>query len=136
MGKRLQAAAVAAAAVRSYARSLRPPSSAAGKVANTPPAPLDTPRNSAAAAAAAASSGRAEVRDLAAACGLQEDERVPLAEVVSDCTRRWFQDALKEARAGDASMQVLVGQMYRSGYGVNKNEHKVSSLFGFRSEKS
>ena len=136
MGKRLQAAAVAAAAVRSYARSLRSPSSTAGKVANTPPAPLDTPRNSAAAAAAAASSGRAEVRDLAAACGLQEDERVPLAEVVSDCTRRWFQDALKEARAGDASMQVLVGQMYRSGYGVNKNEHKVSSLFGFRSEKS
>ena len=136
MGKRLQAAAVAAAAVRSYARSLRSPYSVAGKVANTPPAPLDTPRNSAAAAAAAASSGRAEVRDLAAACGLQEDERVPLAEVVSDCTRRWFQDALKEARAGDASMQVLVGQMYRSGYGVNKNEHKVSSLFGFRSEKS
>jgi len=140
MGKRLQAAAVAAAAVRSYARSLRSPtsSSTAGKAANTPPAPLDTPRNSAAAAAAAAaaSSGRAEVRDLAAACGLQEDERVPLAEVVSDCTRRWFQDALKEARAGDASMQVLVGQMYRSGYGVNKNEHKVSSLFGFRSEKS
>ena len=136
MGKRLQAAAAAAAAVRSYARSLRSPSSAVGKVANTSPAPLDTPRNSAAAAAAAASSGRAEVRDLAAACGLQEDERVPLAEVVSDCTRRWFQDALKEARAGDASMQVLVGQMYRSGYGVNKNEHKVSSLFGFRSEKS
>uniref|UniRef100_J3LMX3 Uncharacterized protein n=1 Tax=Oryza brachyantha TaxID=4533 RepID=J3LMX3_ORYBR len=22
-------------------------------------------------------------------------------------------------------MQVLVGQMYRSGYGVNKNEHKI-----------
>jgi len=138
MGKRLQVAAVAAAAVRSYARSLRSPSSSstAGKAANTPPAPLDTPRNSAAAAAAAASSGRAEVRDLAAACGLQEDERVPLAEVVSDCTRRWFQDALKEARAGDITMQVLVGQMYRSGYGVNKNEHKVSSLFGFPSEKS
>ncbi|PUZ41476.1 hypothetical protein GQ55_9G508400 [Panicum hallii var. hallii] len=125
MGKRLQAAAVAAAAVRSYARSLRSPSSAAaaaGKAANSPPAPLDTPRNS---AAAAASSGRAEVRDLAAACGLQEDERVPLAEVVSDCTKRWFQDALKEARAGDITMQVLVGQMYRSGYGVNKNEHKA-----------
>ncbi|CAN6320324.1 unnamed protein product [Urochloa humidicola] len=132
MGKRLPAAAaaVAAAAVRSYARSLRFPSSAAsaaGKAAKTPPAPLDTPRNSAAAAAAAAaaSSGRAEVRDLATACGLQEDERVPLAEVVSDCTRRWFQDALKDARAGDITMQVLVGQMYRSGYGVNKNEHKA-----------
>ncbi|CAN6289727.1 unnamed protein product [Urochloa humidicola] len=133
MGKRLPAAAaaaVAAAAVRSYARNLRSPSSAAsaaGKAAKTPPAPLDTPRNSAAAAAAAAaaSSGRAEVRDLATACGLQEDERVPLAEVVSDCTRRWFQDALKEARAGDITMQVLVGQMYRSGYGVNKNENKA-----------
>jgi TPR repeat protein len=140
MGKRLPAAAaaVAAAAIRSYARSLRSPSFAAGKAAKTPPAPLDTPRNSAAAAAAAAaaSSGRAEVRDLAAACGLQEDERVPLAEVVSDCTRRWFQDTLKEARAGDITMQVLVGQMYRSGYGVNKNEHKVSRFFGFRIERS
>ncbi|KAL6645740.1 hypothetical protein ACP70R_017348 [Stipagrostis hirtigluma subsp. patula] len=123
MGKRLPAAAVAAA-VSSYARSLRSPSTAAaGKAAKTPPAPLDTPRN--AAAAAAASSGRAEVRNLAAACGLQEDERVPLSEVVSDCTRRWFQDALKEARAGDAAMQVLVGQMYRTGYGVNKNEYKA-----------
>ncbi|XP_062213464.1 uncharacterized protein LOC133914364 [Phragmites australis] len=121
MGKRLPAAAVAAAAVRSYVRSLRSPSAAAGKAAKTPPAALDTPRNSA--AAGAASFGRSEVRDLAAACGLQEDERVPLADVVSDCTRRWFQDALKEARTGDVSMQVLVGQMYRSGYGVNKNEH-------------
>ncbi|KAG0551490.1 hypothetical protein BDA96_01G428400 [Sorghum bicolor] len=129
MGKRLPAAAAAAAAVRSYARSIRVPSdtaaaSSAGRAAKTPAAPLDTPRKSAA-AAAAASSGRAEVRDLAAACGLEADERVPLAEVVSDCTRRWFQDALKEARAGDITMQVLVGQMYRSGYGVNKNEHKA-----------
>jgi len=127
MGKRLPAAA--AAAVRSYARSLRVPSdtaavASAGRAAKTPVAPLDTPRKSA--AAAASSSGRAEVRDLAAACGLEAGERVPLAEVVSDCTRRWFQDALKEARAGDITMQVLVGQMYRSGYGVNKNEHKVS----------
>jgi hypothetical protein len=60
---------------------------------------------------------------------MQEDAPVPLAEMVMDCTRRWFQDALKEARAGDAAMQVLVGQMYRSGYGVNKNEHKVSPPF-------
>ncbi|WVZ56627.1 hypothetical protein U9M48_007124 [Paspalum notatum var. saurae] len=130
MGTRLPAAA--AAAVRSYSRSLRALSedavSAAGRAAKAPVAPLDTARNSAAAAAAgaaAASSGRSEVRDLAAACGLKEDERVPLSEVVSDCTRRWFQDALKEARAGDVTMQVLVGQMYRSGYGVNKNEHKA-----------
>ncbi|XP_066352246.1 uncharacterized protein [Miscanthus floridulus] len=127
MGKRLPAAA--AAAVRSYARSLRVPSdtaaaASAGRATKTPAAPLDT-KSAAAAAAAAASSGRAEVRNLAAACGLEADERVPLAEVVSDCTRRWFQDALKEARAGDITMQVLVGQMYRSGYGVNKNEHKA-----------
>ncbi|XP_072984538.1 uncharacterized protein [Typha latifolia] len=50
--------------------------------------------------------------------------RAPLSEVVSDCVRRWFQDALKEAKAGDASMQVLVGQMYHTGYGVVKNEQK------------
>lgn len=133
MGKRLPAA-VAAAAVRSYARSLRSPSAAevAGKAAKPLTASLDTPRN----AAGAASSGRAEVRDLAAACGLEDDERVPLSEVVLDCTKRWFQDALKEARAGDAAMQVLVGQMYRSGYGVNRNEHKVSRFLGFRSERS
>jgi TPR repeat protein len=135
MGKRLTAAA-AAAAVRSYAHSLRSPSAAevAGKAAKQQPTPLDTPRNAAAAAAAAGatSSGRAEVRELAAACGLEEDERVPLAEVVSDCTRRWFLDALKEARSGDAAMQVLVGQMYRFGYGVNKNENKVSRFLEFR----
>ncbi|KAJ8478780.1 hypothetical protein OPV22_022507 [Ensete ventricosum] len=51
---------------------------------------------------------------------------VPLKEVVADCARRWFQDALKEARAGDVSMQVLVAQMYHSGYGVTKNEQKAN----------
>ncbi|CAL9099369.1 unnamed protein product [Musa textilis] len=51
---------------------------------------------------------------------------VPLKEVVADCARRWFQDVLKEARAGDVSMQVLVAQMYRSGYGVAKNEKKAN----------
>ncbi|KAJ3682877.1 hypothetical protein LUZ60_013104 [Juncus effusus] len=53
------------------------------------------------------------------------EERVPLSEVVSDCVRRWFQDTLKEARAGDTSMQVLVAQMYQTGYGVPKNEQKA-----------
>ncbi|RWW82786.1 hypothetical protein BHE74_00008730 [Ensete ventricosum] len=53
---------------------------------------------------------------------------VPLKEVVADCARRWFQDALMEARAGDVSMQVLVAQMYRCGYGVAKNEQKVNPL--------
>jgi TPR repeat protein len=127
MGKRFPAAALAAA-FRPYSRSGgSAAATAAGKASKPPNSPLDTPRN--AGAGAGASSGRAEVREVAAACGMQEDERVPLSEMVLDCTRRWFQDALKEARAGDAAMQVLVGQMYRSGYGVNKNEQKVSPPF-------
>lgn len=59
----------------------------------------------------------------------RQEDRMPLEEVVADCTRRWFLDALKEARAGDTAMQVLVGQMYRSGYGVLKNEQKVMAFF-------
>lgn len=57
--------------------------------------------------------------------GAVEEERKPLSEVVGDCVQRWFQDALKEARRGDSAMQVLVAQMYHSGYGIPKNEHKV-----------
>jgi hypothetical protein len=45
--------------------------------------------------------------------------------VVDDCVQRWFQDTLKEARRGDSAMQVLVAQMYNSGYGVPRNEQKV-----------
>ncbi|KAL4574982.1 hypothetical protein LXL04_021822 [Taraxacum kok-saghyz] len=52
------------------------------------------------------------------------DRRIPLAEVVVECSRRWFQDTLKEAKAGDIGMQVLVGQMYCSGYGVVKDAQK------------
>lgn len=58
-----------------------------------------------------------------------DPNRVPLAQVVEDCVRRWFQDTLKEAKAGDVGMQVLVGQMYCSGYGIPKDEHKVHSFF-------
>ncbi|KAI9110762.1 hypothetical protein K1719_018200 [Acacia pycnantha] len=47
--------------------------------------------------------------------------RIPLASVVADCAKRWFQDTLKEARAGDSNMQFLVGQMYNSGYGVARD---------------
>ncbi|KAI4370504.1 hypothetical protein MLD38_018854 [Melastoma candidum] len=50
--------------------------------------------------------------------------RLPLARVVSDCVKRWFQETLKEAKAGDCNMQVLVGQMYNSGYGVPKDPNK------------
>ncbi|XP_077212703.1 uncharacterized protein LOC143847815 [Tasmannia lanceolata] len=56
--------------------------------------------------------------------GPQRQNRIPLAAVVSDCVKRWFQDTIKEARAGDSGMQVLVGQMYYSGYGVPRDVHK------------
>lgn len=58
-----------------------------------------------------------------------ENTRVPLSEVVSDCVKRWFKDTLKEAKAGDINMQVLVGQMYYSGYGVARDAHKVEFCF-------
>lgn len=57
--------------------------------------------------------------------------RFPLREVVSSCVKRWFRDTLKEAKAGDPAMQILVGQMYNSGYGVRKNTQKVS-IFGYK----
>lgn len=55
--------------------------------------------------------------------------RVPLSEVVADCVKRWFKDTLKEAKGGDINMQVLVGQMYCTGYGVPKDAQKVKGLF-------
>eukprot|EP01018_Ginkgo_biloba_P000323 Gb_04743 [translate_table: standard] len=54
----------------------------------------------------------------------EEQKRLPLKEVVADCAKRWFQDSLKEARTGDTGMQVLVGQMYYSGYGVPRDAQK------------
>ncbi|KAG0477022.1 hypothetical protein HPP92_013863 [Vanilla planifolia] len=53
--------------------------------------------------------------------------RMRLSEVVADCVERWFRDALEEAKAGDAAMQVLVGQMYQSGYGVPRDEQKAKA---------
>jgi TPR repeat protein len=44
--------------------------------------------------------------------------------VVSDCAKRWFKDTLEEAKAGNITMQVLLGQMYYSGYGVPKDARK------------
>ncbi|XP_076915778.1 uncharacterized protein LOC143575238 [Bidens hawaiensis] len=58
--------------------------------------------------------------------GERQSRRVPLSDVVSDCLRRWFQDTLKEAKAGDLSMQVLVAQMYFYGYGIPKDHQKAS----------
>ncbi|KAJ1387589.1 Tetratricopeptide-like helical domain superfamily [Sesbania bispinosa] len=56
--------------------------------------------------------------------GRESNGRVPLSGVVADCVKRWFKDTLKEAKAGDINMQVLVGQMYYSGYGVPKDAQK------------
>lgn len=50
--------------------------------------------------------------------------RVPLAEVVAELVEGWFEDALEAAEEGDSSMQVLVGQMYCSGFGVPKDVQK------------
>ncbi|KAI4356094.1 hypothetical protein L6164_000141 [Bauhinia variegata] len=56
--------------------------------------------------------------------GRESNLRVPLSEVVADCVKRWFKDTLKEAKSGDINMQVLVGQMYCSGYGVPRDAQK------------
>ncbi|MFS8016986.1 hypothetical protein Hanom_Chr15g01374951 [Helianthus anomalus] len=57
--------------------------------------------------------------------GERQSHRLPLSDVVSDCLRMWFQNTLKEAKAGDPSMQVLVAQMYFNGYGIPKDHQKV-----------
>ncbi|KAK6135737.1 hypothetical protein DH2020_030517 [Rehmannia glutinosa] len=67
---------------------------------------------------------RLNTRRMEAAENSERRRRMPLADVVSDCVQRWFQDTLKEAKNGDISMQVLVGQMYYSGYGVTKDLQK------------
>ncbi|CAN6467157.1 unnamed protein product [Victoria cruziana] len=54
----------------------------------------------------------------------EKADRVPLSEVVADCVKRWFQDTLREAKSGDSAMQILVGQMYYSGYGVARDVQK------------
>ncbi|GFQ06998.1 hypothetical protein PHJA_002843900 [Phtheirospermum japonicum] len=64
---------------------------------------------------------RLDRRPMEAAESSEGRRRVPLAEVVSDCVQRWFQDTLKDAKNGDTAMQVLVGQMYYSGYGVTRD---------------
>ena len=69
--------------------------------------------------------GRDEAMEGVNGVGGSESERRPLSEVVGDCVQRWFQDAYKEARKGDIANQVLVAQMFFSGYGTPKNEYKV-----------
>lgn len=62
-----------------------------------------------------------------------ERKSLALSQVVSDCVRRWFQETLKEAKSGDLSMQVLVSQMYNTGYGVPVDPQKVNFYPKFKS---
>ncbi|KAL6509372.1 hypothetical protein OROGR_022682 [Orobanche gracilis] len=68
---------------------------------------------------------RLDTRRMEAATS-SERQRRPLAEVVADCVQRWFQDTLKEAKNGDSAMQMLVGQMYYSGYGVARDVQRAN----------
>ncbi|XP_073314503.1 uncharacterized protein [Primulina huaijiensis] len=74
-------------------------------------------------------------RGMEAADKSERQRRLPLAEVVTDCVNRWFQDTLKEAKTGDTAMQVLVGQMYYRGYGVARDAQKGRAWIG-RAAKS
>jgi hypothetical protein len=50
-------------------------------------------------------------------------------KVVLVCSKRWFQNMLKDWRRLYAGAPRP--HMYNSGYGVNKNEHKVSTSIDF-----
>ncbi|KAK1321002.1 hypothetical protein QJS10_CPA03g01028 [Acorus calamus] len=93
-------------------RSSRPARPASEIVLRRPDAP------------AGATTGRRGGERRMEGAAVEEGRRMPLAEVVEDCVKRWFKDTLREAKAGDLAMQVLVGQMYMNGYGVPKNPQK------------
>ncbi|CAA0834445.1 Unknown protein [Striga hermonthica] len=92
---------------------------------NSPSRPVSKSRSSSSAESARwrpeSHQVRLTTRTMEAAESSEGLRRTPLAEVVADCVQRWFQDTLKEARNGDTGMQVLVGQMYHSGYGVARD---------------
>ncbi|MQL90022.1 hypothetical protein Taro_022607 [Colocasia esculenta] len=132
MGARLASApAVAAAYLCGFARV-----AADGFLrARLPPRPAS--RSSSSPRAARRGAGVADRSEAGRMAMERGADKVPLSEVVTDCLRRWFQDTLKEAKAGDVGMQVLVGQMYCSGYGVARNEQKVLiMLLGYNASDS
>eukprot|EP00882_Tetradesmus_deserticola_P004639 GHRQ01004889.1.p1 GENE.GHRQ01004889.1~~GHRQ01004889.1.p1 ORF type:complete len:220 (+),score=82.55 GHRQ01004889.1:55-660(+) len=57
--------------------------------------------------------------------------RVPLKLVVADAVKRWFNEALAEARRGDVKQQALLSQMYAEGYGC-KQDAEQSKVWGER----
>ena len=57
-----------------------------------------------------------------------ESRRVKLKVVVQACAKRWFEENLAAAQLGDYEMQLLVGEMFNSGYGVERDPVKVLSI--------
>ncbi|KXZ56069.1 hypothetical protein GPECTOR_2g951 [Gonium pectorale] len=50
-----------------------------------------------------------------------QPEPVPLKYVVQEAVKRWFEDTLLEAQRGDVKQQALLGEMYKEGYGCQKD---------------
>ncbi|PNW75677.1 hypothetical protein CHLRE_12g536500v5 [Chlamydomonas reinhardtii] len=50
-----------------------------------------------------------------------QPEPIPLKYVVQEAVKRWFEDTLLEAQRGDVKQQALVGEMYKEGYGCQKD---------------
>ncbi|EPS60291.1 hypothetical protein M569_14514 [Genlisea aurea] len=102
----------------------RPRRSAQSKRQSEPVRTLSTPEPPASSGTGRKLRIDARRMDAAAENSENRQQRLPLSEVVADCVKRWFQDTLKEARNGDASMQLLLGQMYYNGYGVARDPQK------------
>ncbi|EFJ48117.1 hypothetical protein VOLCADRAFT_120924 [Volvox carteri f. nagariensis] len=50
-----------------------------------------------------------------------QPEPIPLKYVVQEAVKRWFEDTLLEAQRGDVKQQALLGEMYKEGYGCQKD---------------
>ncbi|PNH05390.1 hypothetical protein TSOC_008355 [Tetrabaena socialis] len=50
-----------------------------------------------------------------------QPEPIPLKYVVQEAVKRWFEDTLVEAQRGDVKQQALLGEMYKEGYGCQKD---------------
>ncbi|KAG2499403.1 hypothetical protein HYH03_002977 [Edaphochlamys debaryana] len=53
--------------------------------------------------------------------GPMPTEPIPLKYVVQEAVKRWFEDTLLEAQRGDVKQQALLGEMYKEGYGCQKD---------------
>eukprot|EP00250_Pteridium_aquilinum_P030252 c40940_g1_i1 orf=175-465(-) len=53
-----------------------------------------------------------------------EGKRVRLKVVVDSCVKKWFKEYLLAAEQGDREMQLVVGAMFNTGYGVQRDPVK------------